>query len=169
MQVSLIVAKGERGEIGVANEMLWKLPADMKFFRQTTTGHTLLVGRKTFESFGKGLKNRFCIVLTSQTDYEHDPTLAALCPDLDTAYQMAQARGEKECFVVGGAQIYEQVLQKKWLTKLYITEVLATFERADAFFPSIEEAAWQLESETYYAADAQNQYNLVFKRYTKRT
>lgn len=167
MKISIIVAFSQNRAIGNDNKLLWKLPADMKYFKQKTTGHHILVGRKTFESFGKGLKDRFCLVLTKQPNYETNPAAGLPMPTIEQAIDYAQLKGEKELFIIGGGELYRQALKSKYVDTLYITEVQATY-LADTYFPYIDLTDWQLISKSVHCTDDKNEYALEFKSYKRK-
>ena len=133
-QLSLIVATERQNGIGIRNTLPWRLPEDLAFFKRTTTGHTILMGRKTFESIGRPLPNRRNIVITRNPDWQH--------AGVETASSLAQAvelAGAGEAFIIGGAQIYVEALPLA--AKLIVTEIDADYE-CDAFFPAIEPSVW---------------------------
>ncbi len=137
MQVSIIVAVAENGVIGGGNALLWHIPEDLKRFKQITWGHTIIMGRKTFESIGRPLPNRRNIVVTRNPRF-----FAGRCEQagsLDEA--LAMAANEAEVFVVGGGEIYRMALPLA--KKLYLTRVHAVFE-GDTYFPKIEPEEWKL-------------------------
>jgi len=144
MIVSMIVAMGPKGEIGLDNKLLWHLSEDLKNFKKITTGKTVVMGRKTFESIGKALPNRKNIVLTRDTnikpigvDVISDPLMAF---DLALDYDDSD---ESELVVIGGAEIYNIYLP--YVHKIYLTEVEYNGE-ADAFFPKLNKDEWKIVS-----------------------
>ncbi len=141
MIVSLVVAWAENGVIGKDNQLPWRLPADLRYFQQLTTSHTIVMGRKTFESIGKPLPNRRSIVITRRRDFHADGVDVAR--SLDEA--LAMAGGEDEVFIVGGAEIYRAALP---LTdRMYVTVVHASPE-GDVSFPPFDKNDWTIvESE----------------------
>jgi dihydrofolate reductase len=160
---SIIVATGENGEIGADNNLLWRLPDDMKRFKELTTGHTIIMGRKTFESLPKGaLPNRKNVVITGNTEFKLDN-----CILFNNPYEaLRYFRDEDEIFIIGGASIYKQVI--KFADKLYITKVHETFENADTFFPEINENEWiKIESEDH-PKDESHPYHYTFETFFKK-
>ena len=144
----LIAAADRKWAIGNKGSLLYSLPQDMKFFRETTSGGVVVMGRKTLESFpgGRPLKNRVNIVLTRNSEYEKEGVV--VCNDTDKLPEMLKEYSDKNIFVIGGEEIYRLLLPL--CTKAYITKVDATAE-ADAFFPNLDEdKSWQIthESET---------------------
>jgi len=156
--VSLIVAMDEKRGIGIDNRLPWRLSADLRRFKALTMGHHLVVGRKTFESIGRPLPGRQMIIVTRNTDYRADGCLIA--HSVDEAIALAQARGEDEVFVIGGAEIYAQALGRAG--RLYLTQVEADVE-ADTFLPGIEEKDWIEKETSHHEADEKNQYPSTFK------
>jgi dihydrofolate reductase len=154
--ISLIVAMDENGGIAWQGQLPWHLPVEMKLFQQTTSGHHLLMGRKTFESVGRPLPGRTTIVLTRQKDYHPEGCLVT--HSLEEGLALAQSRGESEVFVCGGGEIYSQALP---LTdRLYMT-VMHTVVRTDLVFPSFEPARWQVIDTVYYPADEKNPFSFT--------
>lgn len=144
--VSIIVAIAQNGTIGDKNSLLWHIKEDMRFFRTTTSGHPVIMGRKTFESLGsKPLPKRTNIVIT-RADRTFEGALTA--HSLEEAIAMAKAEcGDEEIFVMGGAQIYAEALSV--VDRLYITRVEREYE-GDTSFPEIDYSQWQLVSEERY-------------------
>lgn len=134
MLVSLIAAIGENRELGAKNKLLWHIPEDMKHFRDTTRGHTVVMGRKTFESIGKALPNRTNIVLTREKR-EIQGCITVLTPE--EALEIARENKEEEVFIIGGAEIYALFLP--FADRIYLTLVQQSFPHADAFFPPYTE------------------------------
>lgn len=135
--VSIIVAIAQNGTIGDKNSLLWHIKEDMRFFRTTTSGHAVVMGRKTFESLGsKPLPKRTNIVITRQ-DVEFEGALTA--HSLEEAIRLAE--GDDEIFIIGGAQIYAEAL--KVADRMYITHVERSYE-GDTSFPEIDFSEWQL-------------------------
>ena len=149
MILSSIAAMARNRVIGVDNKLPWSLPEDMKFFRETTKGHVMIMGRKTFESFGgKPLPNRFHIVVTRQEDYKFaDPTVE-IVHDLKMALELAhmlttkyKAKFGEEVFVVGGGQIYQETIDL--VDRIYLTVIEKDFE-GDAKFPQFSESDFKM-------------------------
>lgn len=163
MKLSLIAAVANNNVIGRENKLIWYLPSDLKYFKNLTMGHTLIMGRKTFESIGKPLKGRKIIVLTGKKDYNAAGCqLAASIKDA-----LKQVKDEKEVFVAGGSQVYEQTIDLHHTRRLYITRVYANFE-GDAFFPDIDPAKWELVSIEEYEPDDKNKYPYAFLQYKRK-
>lgn len=136
--LSIIVAIAENYAIGKDNKLLWHLPEDLKRFKELTTGHNIIMGRKTFESLGKVLPNRKHIVLTHNTDYRIADPNVEIVHSIDELKKYID--DDNENFVIGGALIYRMLLD--YCSKMYITRVKKTFE-GDAFFPKIDETKWK--------------------------
>lgn len=159
---SIVVAFDQQRGIGAQNDLLWQrdLPADLKHFKDLTTGHTIIMGRRTFESIGRALPNRRNIVVSSTLEPRDDIEVAA---SLEEAYE--RALGD-EVFVIGGGQLYEHAL--KSIDQLYVTEVQATFPEATVFFPPISPEQWKEVSREHHEADNRNMYAFDFVRYIRR-
>lgn len=159
--VSAIVAAAENNAIGKDNQLLWHLPNDLRFFKRTTTGHPVIMGRKTYESVGKPLPNRRNIIITRQTGYAVEG--AEVVHSLTEALE--SCTGEAEVFVVGGAEIYDQALPV--VDRIYLTRVHAVLS-ADSFFPELDEREWLLVSAESHPADSRHAYSYTFGIYERR-
>ena len=156
--LSLIVAHAKNNVIGYKNTLPWHLPEDLKRFRALTTGHHIIMGRKTYESLGRLLPGRTTIIVTRNKDYKIEGALIA--HDLQAALLLAS--GDAEPFLIGGAELYKDGL--KLANKLYITEVHAEFA-GDAFLPEIDFSHWNLsEKKDYVAANGLEYSDLVYLR-----
>ncbi|MBI1761807.1 MAG: dihydrofolate reductase [Acidobacteria bacterium] len=162
MIVSLIAALDRRRGIGKDNQLPWRLPADMKRFRELTLGHHLIVGRKTYESIGKPLPGRTLIIVTRQPDVQVKGCLVV--DSVAEALALANTRGEQEVFVIGGAEIYAQTLAQA--DRLYLTFVEAEVA-ADTFFPVFAADDWQEVERSTHAADEKHQYAFTFVTLTR--
>ncbi|MBU0489948.1 MAG: dihydrofolate reductase [Bacteroidetes bacterium] len=156
--ISIIVAIAHNNVIGNNNQLIWHLPADLKRFKQITTGHHIVMGRKTWESIGKPLPGRISVVITRNADYKAEG--AIVVSDLHQAIQVARA--DTEIFIIGGGEIYKQFLPL--VDKLLITRVETGFG-GDTFFPEIKQNEWTLQSETHFEPDEKNQWRYVFQEY----
>jgi len=155
MTVSLIVAMAENRAIGVANDLPWHLPADLKYFKATTLGKPIIMGRKTFDSIGRALPGRQNIVVTRNQKWEHDDV--DVVPSLEAA--IAAAGEADEVMITGGAQIYAQALEL--VDRMYITEVALTLE-GDAYFPKFDVSAWrEVSREAHSAVGGRPAYSFV--------
>ena len=158
--VSIIVAVAQNGTIGDKNSLLWHIKEDMRFFRTTTSGHAVIMGRKTFESLGsKPLPKRTNIVITRQ-DVEFEGALTA--HSLQEAIAMAE--GDEEIFIIGGAQIYAQALE--CADRLYLTLVEKDYE-GDTSFPEIDYRYWQLVAEQRHERGEEYDYPFSFLTFDK--
>lgn len=161
MTISIIAAMGKHREIGYQNELLWRLPNDMKFFRATTMGKPILVGRKTFESFGgKPLPGRKNIVITKDNKYEREG--AIIVHNIDDA--LTAAKPAEEVMIIGGASFYQQLLPLA--DRLYLTYVDGDFT-ADSWFPEFDETQWQVTKRETHKADEKNPYKHEFVIYDR--
>ena len=164
MIISLIVAMDEKRGIGKDGKLPWRLSSDLKRFRELTMGHHMIVGRKTFESIGKPLPGRQTIVVTHNAGFKADGCLVA--GSVQAALALAQERGEPEVFVIGGAEIYAQVIDVA--DRVYLTQVHAEVD-ADTFFPELKPDTWTEIQSTFQAADERNQYSFSFKQLERNT
>lgn len=157
MTVSLIVAMASNRVIGRDGNLPWRLPADMKRFRQVTTGHHVIMGRKTHESIGKPLPERTNIVLSRNTKY--DAPGCRVAADLEGGLDLARRANETESFIIGGAGVYERALPNA--DRIYLTLVDAAVE-GDVYFPSLEAGAWRETSREEHLADERHEYAFAF-------
>lgn len=169
MKCALIVAMGKHREIGKDNDLLWRLPRDMKFFKETTSGHTVVMGRKNWESIPakfRPLPDRKNIVLTKNKDYKAEG--ATLLHDFKTLKTHLEKHKEedKKCFIIGGAQIYQLALEHDLIDEMYITQVQETFE-ADTFFPFVDWENWEEEDVLNFEKDEKNPHSFIIKKYTR--
>lgn len=161
--VSLIVAAAENNVIGKNNQLLWHLPNDLKFFKNTTWGMPIIMGRKTFESVNKPLPGRFNFVITRQAGWNADAVTVAT--SLQDALEKAAATNCKEFFVIGGGEIYIQAIEIA--DKILMTRVHTTIE-GDTFFPVIDEKKWQLLANQDFVADEKHKYAYSFQTWERR-
>ena len=154
MKISMIVAYGKNWEIGLNNEMLWHISEDFKNFKTITSGHHILMGRKTFESIGKPLPNRTSLVLT-RGEFTHEGVHSF--NDVQEAFNFARSAGEEELFIIGGANIYETLFD--YVDKMYLSEV--DFEgEADAYLKQIDFSSWDMTEQKDYDAILDEQGNV---------
>jgi dihydrofolate reductase len=146
MKLSAIVAMASNRCIGKDNTLPWRLPADLKRFKQLTMGHTLIMGRKTYESIGRPLPGRTMVVLTRQEDYA--PEGVQVVHSLEQALE--RARGD-EVFIAGGADLYRQTMER--VRRLYLTRIEREYE-GDTFFPEVDLSGWRLVEEEHHPATA---------------
>ncbi len=164
MILSIVVAASDNNMIGKNNQLLWHLPNDLKFFKNTTWASPVVMGRKTFESLGnKALNGRVNIVITRQKDFIADGV--TVVHSLDEATQLAQQLSYKELFVLGGGQIYQEAIAKA--DKIYITRVHAILE-GDTQFPFIDEMKWQLAFHESHVKDAKHAFDYDFQLWKRK-
>ena len=159
--LSIIVAKAKNNIIGKENKLIWHLPEDLKHFKELTTGHTIIMGRKTFESLGRALPNRKHVVFSQNPDFKVDDE------NVEIVHSMLQIQeyieNDEENFVIGGAMIYNLLMQ--YVNKMYVTEIDKEFE-GDAFFPKIDLDVWKEVSRKQGNTDEKAKYDFVI--YEKR-
>ena len=153
MKVSLIVAVSENGVIGKDNDLIWSLPKDMKFFKDTTMGHHVIMGRKNFESIPhkfRPLPNRTNIVITRQSDYKAEGCVVV--NSVEESLEIAKQNGETEPFIIGGGQIYKIALEQNLVDRIYLTRIHHTFE-GDTFFPELNSDWREVKREDCFKDD----------------
>ncbi len=159
---SLIVAVAEDGAIGKDNNLPWHLPDDLKFFKRTTLGKPVLMGRKTFQSLGKPLPGRLNVVLSSDPAFQV-PDGVLLFQDVATALLHIENTGAEEVFIIGGGNIFNQTILNA--DKLYVTKVHTTIPEADTFFASIDHTHWKLVWEEPHGSDEKHLFSFTFQLY----
>jgi dihydrofolate reductase len=159
--ITIIAAVADNNALGKNNELLWHLPNDFKRFKSITTGHYIIMGRKTFESFPKPLPNRTHVIITRQKNYSYDGCI--IVDSLQNA--LATCSKEKEVFIIGGGEIYKQSIEIA--DKLDITKVHNTFE-ADTFFPEIDLDKWNLIASEFHPKDEKHLYDFSFQTYIRK-
>jgi len=158
MLLSAITAVAENNVIGKNNSLPWRLPADMRYFKNTTMGHAVIMGRKTYDSFGKALPGRTNIVVTTRSGLTLPD--AVVVHSVEEAVAKARETEPSEAFVLGGAQIYGEMLPIT--DRIYLTRIFESFE-GDAFFPRLEPGDWKLASEERHEPDEKNRYAYSFQ------
>lgn len=169
MILCMIAAMSENRVIGRDGSIPWRLRDEQQAVKKLTMGHCLLMGRKTWESFGRPLPGRTSIVITRNTDYEIAPEHAScvvLVPSLPAAIDEAKRRGDDLPFVFGGAGLYAEALA--YADRLHLTRVHAEIE-GDQLFPEFDESAWRLVDESHYAADERNEYAYTMQVFERST
>lgn len=161
MMISLIVAMDKNRVIGKDNDIPWRLPADWKYVRRITTGHSIIMGRKNFESIGKVLPNRRNIVLTRDKAFK--PEGVEIASSIEHVLDLCKS--EKEVFIFGGEQVYKMFLP--YVVKMYITRIQHEFE-GDTFFPEVDMNDWIEVSSEAGTVDEKNLYNHDFCVYERR-
>lgn len=162
MEISIIAAVAENNTIGNNNALIWHLKEDMKYFKEKTSGHHIIMGRKTFESIsgGKPLPNRTSIIITHDKNYASDGII--VCHSLKEAID--KCVNEKEVFIIGGGQIYKEAINI--CDKLYITKIHKDFE-GDVKFPEIDKNKWEISiCDNHYSE--KNHFNYTFLTYNKK-
>ncbi len=159
----IIAAASENNALGINNDLPWHLPDDFKRFKQLTSGHKIIMGRKTLESFPKPLPNREHVVVTRDKNYQ--PKFpCTVFNTLEDAIAFTQT--DELTYIIGGGQIYEQSMQ--FATDIELTRVHAAFE-ADTFFPEIDTTTWKLVKEEYHPKDERHKYDFTYLTYTRST
>lgn len=158
MKVSLIVAMDQRRGIGKDGRLPWHLPAELRLFKQITMGHHLIMGRVTYESIGRPLPGRTTIIVTRQRDFH--PSGCLVAHTLEEGLNIARQNGENEAFVIGGAQVFSQVLPLA--DRIYLSRIEGVFE-ADVFFPELNPGEWNPVATVFHPADVANPYAFTFE------
>jgi dihydrofolate reductase len=161
MTLTLIAAAAENNALGKDNKMIWHLPDDFKHFKTLTSGHYIIMGRKTFESFPRPLPNRTHVIITRQEGYKAEGCI--IVNSLDQAIKACPQ--DKEVYVIGGGEIYKQsidVADKIELTRVH------TAPEADAFFPEIDPSKWELAEEHFHPKDEKHAYDMAFQTYVRK-
>lgn len=153
MTISIIAAMSDNRVLGKDNDLVWHLPDDMKHFKKTTSGHAVIMGRKTFESFGKPLKNRENIIITRKKNY--DTKGAEVVNSVDNALKLAGKMEDKEIFIIGGGEIYKQTIP--YTDRIYLTIVHHEFD-GDTFFPELDLSEWQEKERKFHNPDERHLY-----------
>lgn len=167
--LSLIVAVAQNNAIGRNNELLWHISEDLKYFKSTTTGHPVIMGRKTYESIGRPLPGRRNIVLT-RGEMEIPPVKNPQTTSMEIVHSLEQvyeiASGEEEFFVMGGGMLYNETFGKA--DYLYLTKIYAVAEDADTFFPEVRESEWDVVRESELLHDEENDIDFKFIVYRRK-
>ncbi|MBK5213570.1 MAG: dihydrofolate reductase [Flavobacteriaceae bacterium] len=159
--ISMIAAAGENNELGKDNGLLWHLPDDFKRFKELTTGHHIIMGRKTFESFPKPLPNRTHIIITRNKNYKKEG--AVVVHSIEEALKISQK--DPQPFIIGGGEIYKIGLP--FADKIELTRVYGTFDDADTFFPEFSKGEWQLITETKHGKDERHDYSFTYETWVR--
>jgi dihydrofolate reductase len=175
MILSIIAAIGKNNELGKKNDLLWSLPADMKHFRETTRGHAVIMGQKTFESLardengkqiGRLLPARRNIILTQDPVFEKEGAEVVFSTEETINLLKKTTKSDEEVFIIGGGMIYKLFIDL--VDKLYITHVGESFPDAEIYFPPILESKWEKVKSKKHQKDESNQYDLEFTEYIKK-
>jgi len=163
VKISSIVAISNNYAIGIDNDLPWHMPADLQFFKQTTQGHHVLMGRKSFDSIGKPLPGRTNIIITRNKAFQHSGI--HIFHSISSGLLFAQEAGINELFILGGSNIYFQTLGI--CTDLYVTRIDTHIPNATAFFPKFDGQKWTLISQEDHNADEKNPHDYSFCHYQK--
>ncbi len=161
--LSIIVAVAKNNVIGKDNKLIWHLPEDLKRFKRLTTGHTIIMGRKTFESLGKVLPNRKHVILSNDMKLNIADENVKILGDIKELQDYINS--EEENFIIGGATIYKLLLPKA--QKLYITRINEEFD-GDAYFPEISENEWKIVEVEKGIRDEKNPYDYEYVTYMRK-
>lgn len=159
--IILIAAVAENNALGKNNDLLWHLPNDFKRFKEITSGHHIIMGRKTFESFPKPLPNRTHVIITRQKDFKYEGCIVV--QDIEKA--IAVCPTNEDLYIIGGGEIYSQSLH--FADQLDITRVHHSFD-ADVYFPEIDPEIWELSSETFHPKDEKHLFAFTFQTFVRR-
>jgi dihydrofolate reductase len=159
--ITMIAAAGANNELGLNNELVWHLPDDFKRFKQLTTGHHIIMGRKTFESFPKPLPNRTHVVITRNKGYKKEG--AVIVHSMKEAISITE--GDKQPFIIGGGEIYKMGLE--FAQKIELTRVHGPF-KADTFFPEIPRTGWNLASEEHHDKDDRHEFAFSYQTFLRK-
>ena len=160
--ISLIAAIGKNNELGKGNTLVWNMPTDLKYFRDKTKGHTVIMGRKTFESIGHPMPNRQNIIITRDKSYKAEGI--EVVHSIEEALKLVPKK-EEEIFIIGGAEIYKQSMEIA--DRLYITHIDAEDKEADTFFPEIIPVVWNEISREEHKKDENNPFDYTFSVYER--
>ena len=167
VRISLIVAASEDDAIGKDNALLWHLPNDMKFFKNTTWAMPVVMGRKTYESIGsKPLPGRYNIVVTRQTDFDPGDDRVWVVNSLESAMEKAAETNCREVFIAGGGELYRSAMPIA--DRIYVTRVHARFPDADVRFPDFDESHWHLSSRLDFSSDEKHAHAYSFQMWDRR-
>ncbi len=164
MTVSIIVATSLNHAIGKDNQLLWHLPADLKFFKATTMGCPVIMGRKTFQSIGRTLPGRQNVVITRDKSFNADKQFDLIVVgSIDEA--LVKLHSEKEVFIIGGGEIYKQSIDS--VDTIYITLVHTVID-GDVYFPEIDKSKFDLVWEEKHLADEKNKFDFTFQKFERK-
>lgn len=164
MTISIIVAVAENGVIGKDNQLIWRLSEDLKQFRKITSGHSIIMGRKTFDSIGKALPNRTNIVVSRNKDLKIEG--CHVVSSIEDAIELSKHyEGAEEVFIIGGDNIYKQSI--KLANKIYLTKVKAQVE-GDSYFDLNQILSWKIDKTTAYSKNEKNDYDFELQELTRR-
>jgi dihydrofolate reductase len=159
--VIMIAAVAENNALGKNNDLLWHLPNDFKRFKEITSGHHIIMGRKTFESFPKPLPNRTHVIITRQKDFEYEGCIVV--QNIEKAISVCPIN--ENLYIIGGGEIYQQSIS--FADQLDITRVHHSFD-ADVYFPEIDPKIWELSSETFHPKDERHLFDYTFQKFVRK-
>lgn len=159
--IILIAAAAQNNALGKNNKLVWHLPKDFKRFKALTTGHHIIMGRKTFESFPKPLPNRTHIVISRQDNY--CPEGCIVVESMEKALEIASK--DKNVFIIGGGEIYRIGIH--YADKIELTRIFGIFD-ADVFFPEIDPNQWELQEEEFHSKDENHQYDFSYQTFVRK-
>jgi len=164
MKTSIIVATSENNAIGKDNQLLWHLPADLKFFKNTTMGCPVIMGRKTFQSIGRTLPGRKNIVISRDATFNNDKQYdIELVDSLENALE--KLKGVETVFIIGGGEIYKQALP---MTEIVFRTLVHTQIEGDTFFPELNSNEFKLVWEEKHVADEKNKFDYTFQKFERK-
>ena len=160
--IALIAAAAENNALGIDNDLLWHLPDDFKRFKALTSGHKIIMGRKTFETFPKPLPDRTHIIITRDKDYIPRFPHCLVVHSIEEALKATE--DDSLAFIIGGGEIYK--LGMPYANKIELTRIHTSFE-ADTFFPEIDKTQWKLVAEVYHPKDERHKYDFTYLTYVR--
>lgn len=162
--ICMIAAAGENNALAKDGDLPWHLPDDFKRFKKLTSGHSIIMGRKTFDGFDKPLPNRKHIIVTRDTEYTVDFNECVVVHSLEDAIDLVKT--DALSFIIGGGEIYKQ--GEKFSNKIELTRIHHTFEGADTFFPEIDETLWEVVQEDFHAIDDRHDFAFTYLTYSRK-
>ena len=167
MKIIIIVAKGKNNVIGKNNDLMWYLPRDMQFFKEVTSGHSVLMGRKNYESIPENfrpLENRLNVVLSCNQNYPLEKGVLCFNGLKKALNALKKTMTHQKCFIIGGGEIYRQALGLEVVDEMYITEV-DFHQQGDVYFPTVDFSLWQEETVFKQEKNEQHAYDFEVFRY----
>ena len=165
MRISIIAAVAENGVIGRGGSLPWRLSGDLRRFKQLTMGHTIIMGRRTWESIGRALPGRRTVVVSRNPDFRTNVDGVTATTSLDKSLSIAEVAGDDEAFIIGGAELYRESLGRA--DRLYLSRVCAAVD-GDTSFPEVNWNNWQLVESEEHDANKKNEYAYRFETYDRR-
>lgn len=162
--INIIAAVSKNDVLGKENKLLWHLPKDFKFFKETTFGHPMIMGRKTFESLPGILPGRTHIVITRDQNFSKEGIKVA--SSVEEAIKIAKEEDE-EIFIIGGGQIFKETLEKNLVDKIYLTQIDIEIE-GDTFFPALDNTKWEISKKECHTKDDRNNFDFCFVEYLRK-